>query len=75
MNLDYSFREYKNCWLYHKVTDERIIIKHIVYFDGTNEVKITLFKDLDNNTEITFKYYEFITFISNYVKVKKRKVI
>ena len=39
MNLDYSFKDYKNCWLYHKNSDERIIIKHIVYFDGSNEGK------------------------------------
>ena len=73
MNLDYSFKDYKNCWLYHKNSDERIIIKHIVYFDGSNEVKITLFKDFNNNEEITFKYHEFISFMSNYIKVKKKK--
>lgn len=74
MNLDYSFKDYKNCWLYHKNSDERIIIKHIVYFDGCNEVKITLFKNLNNNEELSFKYHEFISFMSNYTKVKKNNL-
>ena len=73
MNLEHSFKEYKNCWLYHKVPDEKIFIKHIVYFDGSNEVKIYLFKNLNTNDELTFKYHEFITYIADYSKVKKRK--
>lgn len=73
MNLNHSFNKYKNCWLYNNLTGEKIFIKHIVYFEGSNEVKIYLFKDFDNNDELTLKGHEFINYIANYSKVKKKK--
>ena len=73
MNLENRFKQYKNCWLYNKVTIEKIFINHIVYFEGSNEVKIYLFKDFNNNDELTFKEHEFINYIANYSKVKKKK--
>jgi hypothetical protein len=72
MNIEADLKTYKNCWLYHKKTDETIFIRHLVYYEGTNEVKISLFKSANKDDEKIFKYQEFLNFISNYSKTKKR---
>lgn len=75
MSVENSFKFYKNCWLFDKKSDSKIFIKHIVYYQGTNEVKIYLFKNLNENEEVTFKYTAFMDFISNYTKNRKRKYL
>lgn len=57
----------KNIWLYHIKTKERIVIKYVVFYDGTGEVKLTIADGVDNLKEIMFKdKYEFYEYLSNY---------
>jgi hypothetical protein len=65
-----DLKSIKNIWLYNLKTKERIVIKYIVFYDGTGQVKITIAEGVDNLKEIIFSdKYNFYEYLSNYSKV------
>jgi hypothetical protein len=68
--LESNFRLIKNrAWTLQD--GERFVIKHCVYYEGTQEVKITICKVIDQMEEITMPEKEFKTFIRNLKSYKK----
>lgn len=64
-----ELKSLKNIWLYNIKTKERIIIKHIVFYEGTGEVKVSLMDHVTLVKEIIFaNTNEFYNYLSQHSK-------
>jgi hypothetical protein len=65
-----DLKSLKDIWLYEIDGKERIVIKHIVFYEGTGEVKVSLFDYIELVKEITFvNTNDFYSFLAKYSKL------
>jgi len=65
-----DLKSLKDIWLYEIDGKERIVIKHIVFYEGTGEVKVSLFDYIEVVKEITFvNTNDFYSFLAKYSKL------
>jgi hypothetical protein len=66
---DRDLKSIKNIWLYDIQTKDKIMIKYIVFYEGTGQVKVSLYDHIEIVKEILFENTNsFYSFLSTYSK-------
>jgi hypothetical protein len=69
---DSDLKSIKNKWLYDIETKKKIMIKYIIFYEGTGEVKVSLYDHIEVEMikEILFaNKNDFYSFLSKYSRI------